>query len=72
MSSTAIIAILFAVDIAVHLVVTIIVGRWLNRVAKTEVLKASAQVKAALLEALPGAVAVIAAGAREAAERERV
>ena len=71
-SSTAIIAILFAVDIAVHLVVTVVVGRWLNRVARTEVLKASAQVKTALLEALPGAVSVIAAGAREATERERV
>jgi hypothetical protein len=64
-STTALIVLLFGVDIAVHLGVTIVVGRWLNKVARTEVLKASASVKASLLDALPGAVAAVAAATKE-------
>ena len=53
MSDTSIIVLLFAVDVGVHLIVTVIVGRWLNRRAVTAVASAAETVGATIRVELP-------------------
>lgn len=53
MSADELILLLFSVDIAVHLGVTIFIGLWLERHAREQVRAASEEVKAALVLHLP-------------------